>query len=142
MTAVIASTGVPGYSACIMQQSSRAAALTRLLDAQRTIEKRMVSGGGSPLDVLETGRHLLAFAAQEEAALGSLFPLMDSEVLAELTAEHAQIAEDLRLLEWLLAHAPESPDVSALAGSLARRLSAHLERDGRLLARALALQSR
>ena len=141
MTGVISGLPIAVYAASIMHQSSRAAALTRLLDSQRAIQERMRSGGGSAPDVLEIGRHVLASAEQEEDTLGSLFPLMDSEVLAELASEHAQIAEDLRLLEWLLSHGADSPDVPALAGSLARRLFAHMERDGRLIARALALYS-
>lgn len=125
-----------------MPDSRQGAALATLIDAQRAIEARLQSGGRTPHDVLDVGRHLLAFAEREEDAFGSLLPLMDEEVREVLEAEHEQFGEDLRLLEWLLVNTPESTDVAALAASLARRMAEHLERDGRLLARAAALEDR
>jgi len=123
-----------------MSDSLRGARLARLIDAQRAIEARLQSGGRTPHDVLDAGRHVLEFAEREEDAFESLLPLMDQAVRGVLKTEHEQFGEDLRLLEWLLANTPDSPDVAALATSLARRMTEHLERDGRLLARAAALR--
>lgn len=137
MTSVIGARADAGYSAITMSDSPRAAALAALLNSQRTIQTWMRRAGQSPHDVLEIGRQVLQFAEREEEAFGSLLPLMDNAVRAVLAAEHEALGEDLSLLEWLLTHMPDSPDVPALAGSLARRMCDHLERDGRLLARAL-----
>ena len=109
-----------------------------LLDSQRAIEDRMRSAR-SPLTVLEVGRQVLEFGARETEALGSVLPLLDPAVVAELQAEHNQMDEDLQLLDWLLENTPDSPDILALTDSLAERITRHLARDSRLLARAARL---
>lgn len=124
-----------------MSNSQRTTALATLIDSQRAMEALVRQAGHSPQDVLEIGRQVLQFAEREEEAFRSLLPLMDNAVRTGLATEHEQFGEDLRLLEWLLAHTPDSPDVSALASSLARRMTDHLERDGRLLARAAHRES-
>lgn len=124
-----------------MSNSQRTAALATLVDSQRAIETLVRRAGHSPQEVLEIGRQVLQFAEREEEAFRSLLPLMDNAVRTVLATEHEQFSEDLRLLEWLLVHTPDSPDVPALAGSLARRMTDHLERDGRLLARAVHRES-
>ena len=83
----------------------------------------------------------MAFALCEHEVLADVLKLLDPAVRAELAAEHQQLAEDLSLLEWLLRTTPDSPDVSVLSMSLARRMRQHLERDQRLLNKSLALGS-
>ena len=94
------------------------------------------------MDVLAAGRTLLSFARQEDQALAALTSLMEPAVLHELRVEHREISHDLDLLGWLVRTTPESPDVPALAESLARRMHKHVSRDGRLLARAAGLKGR
>ena len=124
-----------------MSNSPRIAALTALLASQRLIDTWIRQAGHAPHDVLAVGRQVLEFAEREEEAFHSLLPLMDGAVRDVRASEHDELAEDLRLLEWLLAHAPDSPDVPALTASLARRMTEHLQRDARLLARALDRES-
>lgn len=71
-----------------------------------------------------------------------LTELLDPAVRAELEGEHLQIAEDLELLQWLLATTPDSPDIPVLAASLARRMREHVERDARLLSSAEKLRTK
>lgn len=142
MTAVIGGGVRARYRRRIMSESRQDAGLAPLIDAQRAIEARLHAGGRTPHDVLAVGRDVLAFAAREEDAFESLLPLLDQSARGVLEQEHEHLDEDLRLLEWLLANTPDSPDVTALADSLARRMAEHLERDGRLLARAAALKAR
>jgi len=97
---------------------------------------------GCAEDVLEAGRTLLAFARHEDQAMAALTHLMEPAVLNELRTEHEEISHDLELLGWIVSTSPESPDASALAESLARRMHKHVSRDGRLLARAIGLSSR
>jgi hypothetical protein len=139
MTTVIGAAGSNRYASTTMLDSSRTAPLFDLLKSQRTIEAWIRVAGQSPLEVLEIGKRVLQFAEREEEAFHSLLPLMDQAVRGALEAEHQQLREDLHLLEWLLTHTSDSPDVPALAGSLTRRMIDHLERDGRLLARAAHL---
>jgi hypothetical protein len=115
-------------------------AIPPLLDCQQTLEARMQAPSG-PAETLALGRCVLEFAAREEDAFGALTGLLDPSVMLELTAEHRQIAEDLELLAWLLEAMPDSPDIPELSESLARRMTEHIRRDGRLLARAAELQS-
>jgi hypothetical protein len=61
---------------------------------------------------------------------------------AELSHEHRELNADLKLLEWLAATTPDSPDVDILAATVVRRMRNHVERDGRLLLRASRLTLR
>jgi len=116
------------------------AALTSLIEVQSALDARIHALDGSPLQTLAVGEALLAFGAREHEAFASLAPLLDATVGAELQAEHQQIADDLELLDWLLRMSPDSPDIAMLTASLVRRMRQHSDRDGRLLARAAALQ--
>lgn len=116
--------------------------LTRLMEFQRALTERIARLGAAPEDVLLAGAQLLEFAAGEESAFFPLLPLLDPAARAELGGEHAQLAEDLQLLEWLVSTTPESPDVATLADALARRMRTHIERDGRLLAQAARMAAR
>lgn len=116
--------------------------LRRLMDLQHTLEVRTSGLGASAPDVLEVGTAVLEFAEREEAAFFPLLPLLDPAAKAELGGEHAQLADDLQLLESLLSTTPDSPDVATLAEALARRMQSHIARDGRLLAQALRMASR
>jgi len=113
--------------------------LSALLAEQRDLEGRIRELQASPSDALAVGEALLAFAAREDEAFSTLAPLLDPAAHAELAAEHQQFAEDLELLEWLLRTTPGSPDVPMLTMSLIRRMRQHIDRDGRLLARAATL---
>ena len=124
-----------------MQVSVRRSALAALHAAQQALEAGRCARHGSAHDVLAAGEALLSFAQREDEALAGVLQLLDPAVRMELSAEHDQLADDLGLLEWLLRTTPESPDVSVLSVSLARRMRQHLERDERLLNRSLALGS-
>lgn len=115
--------------------------LAALLADQRELEAR-IRDLASPRQTLVVGDSLLRFAAREDEAFSVLAPLLDPAVQRELAAEHRQIAEDLELLDWLVRTTPESPDVSVLTASLVRRMREHIDRDGRLLARATVLTRR
>ena len=82
---------------------------------------------------------LLAFAEREGDAFRALAPLLDPVAQAELATEHRQIAEDLVLLECLLAADHDAVDAAVLSASLASRICHHVARDGRLLSRAALL---
>lgn len=111
-------------------------AIGKLLESHQQIEERMRTLRPSAQDVLEVGRGVLAFAAREDEAFARLTALIDPAVRAELAAEHRRLADDLELLDWLLRTTPDSPDVGMLTDALVRRMRDHLQRDGRLLARA------
>lgn len=113
-----------------------------LVAHQVDLASRLKHLGAHPDDTMAAGKALLAFADREEVAFSALAALLDPAAQAELSGEHRQIAEDLELLEWLLSTTPTSPDVAALSSSLARRMREHVERDGRLLARASSLSPR
>jgi hypothetical protein len=74
-------------------------------------------------------------------ALDAFGKLLDPDAARALASEHDEFTEDLLLLDWLCRATPDSPDVAILTASLLRRLRAHVDRDGRLLARALYLSS-
>jgi hypothetical protein len=95
----------------------------------------------TPGDVITVGRSLLAFAGTKGTSLRVLLSLLEPAVRDELITEHQRLVDDLALLEWLLESAPGSPDVTALADSLVRRMRAHVSRDGRLLEQAARLHS-
>lgn len=141
MTCVIAPDAPPAYSRH-MTGHMGADALNRLLDLQRGLEARTIAVEPSAASVLEVGRAVLEFAGSEEEAFFPLLPLLDPAVRSELSDEHEQLAEDLQLLQWLVSTTPDSPDVPTLAAALARRLHAHVARDGRLLAHAARLAGR
>lgn len=113
--------------------------LTSLIAEQSALDARIHGVDASPGQTLALGQALLAFGAREHEAFAAL---LDTAVRQELQAEHQQIADDLELLEWLVRVSPDSPDVTILTASLARRMRQHIDRDGRLLARAAMLRSR
>ncbi len=119
-----------------MVPASLRAALAGLKQTQQRLEERAQALGTSPQEVLELGNGLLEFAEHEDEAFAALATLIDPEARAELAAEHQQLAADLDLLAWLLSTSPDSPDVDVLSAALARRMREHMERDGRLIARA------
>jgi hypothetical protein len=116
--------------------------LAALLGDQRALEARVHDLRANPRETLAFGEALLAFAAKETEVFSVLAPLLDPAVETELGAEHRQFAEDLELLDWLLRITPESPDVAVLTESLLCRMRQHIDRDGRLLARAAILAAR
>ena len=122
-----------------MHPPSALSALAALLAEQRAIEARLHDRTPGPEEALIIGDALLAFASREDKAFSALAPLLDPTAQQELAAEHQRIAEDLTLLDWLVRTTPDSPDVDALTTSLVRRMRLHIDRDGRLLARAEAL---
>lgn len=143
MTPIIgASTG--GAYSPLMDHRTPSADLAALLEEHRALEDRLstLSGRADAGDVLAAGRTLLAFAGQESRALSALAALLEPAVIEELRAEHEEISHDLDLLGWIVTMTPDSPDATALAASLARRMHKHVSRDGRLLARAAGLSSR
>ncbi len=125
-----------------MDGSTAGNALDRLLQLQRALEARTIAVEPSAAAVLEVGRAVLEFAGSEEEAFFHVLPLLDPAVRSELADEHERLGEDLQLLQWLVSTTPDSPDVASLAAALARRMHAHVERDGRLLAHALRLAQR
>jgi hypothetical protein len=110
-----------------------------LMAQQRALLDRLNTLGANAGEVLELGMEVLRFAEHEERAFFPLLPLLDPIARAELTHEHDEIGEDLKLLEWLLATGPDSPDVDILATAIVRRIRQHVDRDGRLLLRASRL---
>ena len=116
--------------------STAEAELLALLNEQRTLEAQLHDLGGNAGHVLAAGAALLEFASREERAFATMAALLDPVVRNELAGEHEQFAEDLELLAWLVGTSPDSPDVPVLTTSLVRRMRQHVERDGRLLARA------
>ena len=114
--------------------------LRALIAEQCKLEARIHDLMVTPGETLVVGESLLAFARREDEAFSVLAPLLDPATQAELTAEHRHFAEDLELLDWLLHTSPASPDIATLTASLIPRMQQHIDRDGRLLARAAALQ--
>ena len=113
--------------------------LAGLMEQQRALLDALSATGHDAAAVLELGTEVLRFAELEERAFFPLLPLLDPIARAELGHEHDEISEDLKLLEWLLATTPDSPDVEILTAAVLRRVRAHVERDGRLLRRAAGL---
>jgi hypothetical protein len=113
--------------------------LQGLMAQQRRLLERLAAVGHDPREALELGTEVLRFAELEERAFFPLLPLLDPAARAELGHEHDEISEDLKLLEWLLATTPDSPDVEILTAAVVRRVRQHVERDGRLLLRASRL---
>jgi hypothetical protein len=123
-------------------QPSAPGVLTGLLREHRTLEDCVRDLVPTPASVLAAGQTLLGFARQEDEALAALARLLEPAVIEEMRAEHEEISQDLDLLAWLVSSTPDSPDVAVLAESLARRMHRHVNRDGRLLARAAGLPPR
>ena len=113
--------------------------LDALMARQRLLLNRLNTLGPGAQELIELGTEVLRFAEYEERAFFPLLPLLDPIARAELGHEHGEIGEDLKLLGWLVATTPASPDVDILAAAIVKRMRAHVERDGRLLARAAAL---
>ncbi|SRR6266545_2198634 len=113
--------------------------LEGLIAQQQALLERLDALGPAAGEVLELGMEVLRFAAHEERAFFPLLPLLDPVARAELGHEHDEIGEDLKLLEWLIATTPDSPDVEILSAAVIRRVRQHVERDGRLLVRAAGL---
>ena len=123
-----------------MQPSSGLATLAALLQEQQALAERIHGLAPCAEDALVVGGALLAFAVRESTAFGAVAPLLDPAARQELLTEHQQIADDLALLDWLVHTTPDSPDVAELTASLLRRMRQHVDRDGRLLARAERLR--
>lgn len=114
--------------------------LEALVAQQRTLLTRLNAATPTAGEILALGQEVLRFAEHEEQAFFPLLPLLDPIARAELGHEHDEIGEDLKLLEWLLATTPDSPDVAILAHAVVRKIRNHVERDGRLLERASRLE--
>ena len=113
--------------------------LSALLDTQRTLESELRLLPPDPESAIAAGQAVLAFAARESEAFSCLAALVDEAAHRDLAREHAEMAEDLTLLEWLLTSGEDDKDVAVLSSSLVRRMREHIERDGRLLRRALRM---
>lgn len=113
--------------------------LPALLETQRALEAELRLLPPDVGSALAAGQAVLAFADREAEAFSSLEALLDPAAHQDLAREHAEIAEDLTLLEWLLTSGEDAKDVDVLSRSLVRRMREHVERDGRLLVRALRL---
>ena len=122
-----------------MQRLGGQAARVALLEGQRALEARIHALAPCPEDALVLGDALLAFAGREDTAFSAVARLLDPAAQQELAAEHQQIADDLTLLDWLVRSTPDSPDVIVLTSALVHRMRQHIDRDGRLLARAAGL---
>ena len=122
-----------------MEPSLSHSTLSALLAEQRAIEDQVHDLRLSAEQALRVGRALLAFAHREDQAFSAVASLLDPAVQQDLAVEHRQFEEDLQLLEWLMQTTPDSPDVLVLTVSLRTRMREHVDRDGRLLARAVGL---
>ena len=140
MTGVIGGRGGEAYPAGM--DAPFHVEIERLVELQRILEARTSELGATAGDVLKVGAAVLAFAEREEAVFFQLLPLLDPAAKAELGGEHAQLAEDLELLDWLVRTLPESPDIGILAEAIAARMRGHIARDGRLLAQAARMAPR
>jgi hypothetical protein len=125
-----------------VQPSNGQSTLAALLAEQRALAERINRVGSCPEEALIVGDAMLAFADREDEAFSGLASLLDPAAQQELASEHQQIAEDLTLLDWLVRTTPDSPDIDMLTTSLLRRMRQHIDRDGRLLARATGLGPR
>ncbi len=134
MMTVIPASPDPAYSRGMT--TSLHVEIDQLVEWQRLLEVRTSGLGASAADVLKVGAAVLGFAEREEAVFFPLLPLLDPAARAELGGEHEHLADDLDLLASLVDGTPDSPDVAILADAIARRMRAHIARDGRLLAQA------
>ncbi len=138
MTPVIGARAATRYPAS-MEPSLPRETLVTLLAEQRALEEQVHDLRLSATQTLRVGQALLAFARREDQAFSAVAPLLDPVVRLGLEVEHRQFEEDLQLLEWLVKTTPESPDVLVLTVSLRMRMRQHVDRDGRLLARAAVM---
>lgn len=122
-----------------MEQSLSKNTLGALLAEQRALEEQVHDLRLCAEQTLRVGEALLDFARREDQAFSAVAPLLDPVVQQGLAGEHRQFEEDLQLLEWLVKTTPESPDVLVLTVSLRTRMRQHIDRDGRLLARAAGM---
>mgnify|MGYP003406488325 FL=1 len=86
----------------------------------------------TPGAVLDLGAAVLFHGAVERELLFPLNPLLDFEVQTEYARRHAQLADDLALLESLAETDPDSPDVEILCSALLSRLKQHIAQDDRV----------
>lgn len=140
MTPVIAPPRIRVYPASMA--TSIHTDLHALAALEQSVSAQLETASGNPAAVLLAGDEVLAFAEMEERLFFPILPLLDPHARAELETEHAQLADDLQLLKHLLSATPDSSDVEVLALALARRLRAHIARDGRLIAQAQKLGNR
>ena len=140
MTMVIGSRTTPVYAPPM--HPSTPGDLSELLQTQRALEDELRLLPPGVDSALAAGHAVLAFAARETEAFSLLQSLLDPAAHQDLARQHAEIAEDLTLLEWLLTSGEDERDVDVLSRSLVRRMREHVERDGRLLVRALRLSQK
>ncbi len=108
-------------------------ALRRLSEAYRLVAAWAArESDPSPGAVLACCAVALVHSVVEDGWLLERQRWLDPAAAAELAREHDQFAEDLALLETLLAGEPDSPDTQAFARALFGRLRDHLARDTRL----------
>lgn len=122
-----------------MEPSPAHSTLAALLAEQQLLEEQVHDLRLSASDALRVGGALLAFAHREDEAFRGVAPLLDPAVQQDLAAEHQRFADDLQLLQWLVETTPDSPDILVLTVSLRRRMRQHVDRDGRLLSRAVGM---
>ena len=122
-----------------MEPSLSPETLVALLAEQRALEDQVHDLRLCAEQTLRVGQSLLAFGRREHEAFSAVAPLLDPVVQLSLEVEHRQFEDDLQLLEWLVKTTPESPDVLVLTVSLRTRMRQHVDRDGRLLARAAVM---
>lgn len=107
--------------------------LESLARTHRRLAERAVTGPACPAAVLNLGTAVMFHGVLEQGWLFSLNPLLDRAAIAQLSAEHERLAEDLDLLESLWTADPHSPDLAPLARALRARLQEHVARDERVL---------
>lgn len=122
-----------------MESSLSHKTLAALLAEQRALEEQVHDLRLDAAQTLRVGSALLAFAKREDEAFSTIASLLDPVVQQDLAGEHRQLGEDLQLLDWLVRTMPDSPDILVLTVSLRTRMRQHVDRDGRLLARAAAM---
>jgi hypothetical protein len=117
-----------------MDESPRNAVLIQqLARAHGGLARRAAAADSlAPASVLDLGAAVLFHGAVERELLFPVSPFLASEVQTEDAARHAQLADDLALLESLIDTDPDSPDVGILASALLARLKAHIARDDRV----------
>lgn len=119
--------------AATMLRPSDQGLIGQLARTHHAIARRIAAADDlPPRGVLDLGAAVVFHGAVERELLFPLNPLLDFELQAEFAAKHAELAEDLMLLESLLDTDPGSPDVQILSSALLARLKEHVARDDRL----------